>query len=72
MLVHCDNPVLLLRESEVARAESLRVGVAVDGSAYGEAAVRWALAHRDLFGPQPQFELLHAVRERGRGPLPAR
>lgn len=63
VLVHCDNPVLLLRDSEVPMAESLRVGVAVDGSQYGEAAVRWALAHRDLFGPQPRFELLHAVRE---------
>jgi nucleotide-binding universal stress UspA family protein len=63
VLVHCDNPVLLLRDGEVPKAESLRVGVAVDGSAFGEAAVRWALAHRDLFGPQPAFELLHAVRE---------
>lgn len=63
VLAHCDNPVLLLRDGEVPTAESLRIGVAVDGSEYGEAAVRWALSHRDLFGPQPQFELLHAVRE---------
>ena len=63
VLAHCDNPVLLLREGEVRHAESLRVGVAVDGSPYGEAAARWALAHRDLFGPQPRFELLHAVRD---------
>ena len=63
VLVHCDNPVLLLRDGEVPQAESLRVGVAVDGSSYGEAAVRWALAHLDLFGPRPGFELLHAVRE---------
>ncbi|MCU0764722.1 MAG: universal stress protein [Burkholderiaceae bacterium] len=63
VLAHCDNPVLLLRDGEVPKGASLRVGVAVDGSAYGEAAVRWALSHRDLFGPQPAFELLHAVRE---------
>jgi nucleotide-binding universal stress UspA family protein len=63
VLVHCDNPVLLLREGEASKRESQRVGVAVDGSAYGEAAVRWAVAHRDMFGPQPAFELLHAVRE---------
>ncbi len=63
VLVHCDNPVLLLRDGEVPRAESLRVGVAVDGSAYGEAAVRWTLAHLDLFGLRPKFELLHVVRE---------
>jgi len=63
VLAHCDNAVLLLRDGEVRQAESLRVGVAVDGSVYGEAAVRWALAHRDLFGAEPRFELLHAVRE---------
>lgn len=63
VLAHCDTPVLLLRDGEVPTAESLRVGVAVDGSEYGEAAVRWALSHRELFGPQPDFELLHAVRE---------
>ena len=63
VLAHCDNPVLLLRDGEVPAAESLRVGVAVDGSEYGEAAVRWTLSHPDLFGPQPSFELLHAVRE---------
>jgi nucleotide-binding universal stress UspA family protein len=63
VLAHCDTPVLLLRDAEVSSAESLRVGVAVDGSAYGEAAVRWALAHRDLFGPQPRFELIHVGRD---------
>jgi nucleotide-binding universal stress UspA family protein len=63
VLVHCDNPVLLLRDGELPQAESLRVGVAVDGSAFGEAAVRWLLAHIDLFSPRPKFELLHVVRE---------
>jgi nucleotide-binding universal stress UspA family protein len=63
VLAHCDNPVLLLRDGETPQAESLRVGVAVDGSAYGEAAARWALVHRELFGPRPKFELLHVVRE---------
>jgi nucleotide-binding universal stress UspA family protein len=63
VLAHCDTPVLLLREGQAPKAESLRVGVAVDGSRYGEAAVRWLLSHRDLFGPQPHFELIHAVRD---------
>jgi nucleotide-binding universal stress UspA family protein len=63
VLAYCDNPVLLLRDGEAPRAQSLRVGVAVDGSPYGEAAVRWLLSHRELFGPQPRIELLHAVRE---------
>lgn len=63
VLAHCDTPVLLLRDGAAPDADSLRVGVAVDGSAYGEAAVRWVLAHRGLFGPQPTFELIHAVRD---------
>lgn len=63
VLAHCDTPVLLLRDSPVPRGESLRVGVAVDGSAFGEAAVRFALAHRDLFGPQPHFGLIHVVHD---------
>jgi nucleotide-binding universal stress UspA family protein len=63
VLAHCDNPVLLLRDAEVPRAESLRVGIAVDGSDYGSAAARWALAHRALFGPQPSLELIHVARD---------
>lgn len=63
VLVHCDTPVLMLRDGAVPTAESLRVGVAVDGSRYDEAAARWVLAHRELFGPRPSFELLHVVRE---------
>jgi len=63
VLAHCDNPVLLLRDAESRGAESLRVGIAVDGSEYGDAAARWALAHRGLFGPQPRFELLHVARD---------
>lgn len=63
VLAYCDNPVLLLREGTVPRAASLRVGVAVDGSRYGEAAVRYVLAHQALFGPQPQLELIHVVRD---------
>lgn len=63
VLAHCDNRVLLLRDGSVPRAASLRVGVAVDGSAYGEAATRYVLAHRELFGPQPHFALIHVVHD---------
>lgn len=63
VLAHCSTPVLLLRDGPVPRRASLRVGVAVDGSAYGEAAARFVLAHRELFGPQPHFALLHVVHD---------
>lgn len=54
-------PLLVLREGPLPRAASLRVVMAVDGSRHGLAAVRSALALRTLFGPAPQFRLLHAV-----------
>jgi nucleotide-binding universal stress UspA family protein len=41
------------------------VAIAVDGSRHGLAAVRSALALRTLFGPSPQFRLLHV--EDGQG-----
>ena len=52
-------PLLVLREGPPPRAASLRVVVAVDGSRYGLAAVRTALALRTLFGPAPQFRLVY-------------
>jgi nucleotide-binding universal stress UspA family protein len=63
VLAHCKTPVLLLRDGAVPRTESLRIGVAVDGSPYGEAATGYVLAHRDLFGPQPHFTLIHVVHD---------
>lgn len=57
-------PVLVLRTPEAPQRESLRVGIAVDGSRYGEAASDFVLAQRALFGPQPEITLLHAVETR--------
>jgi nucleotide-binding universal stress UspA family protein len=54
-------PLLVLREGRPPRGESLRVVIAIDGSRHGLAAVRTALALRALFGPAPQFRLLHVA-----------
>lgn len=54
-------PVLVLRKPEAPQGESLRVGIALDGSPYGEAAADLVLARRALFGPRPEITLLHAV-----------
>jgi nucleotide-binding universal stress UspA family protein len=64
-------PVLVLRKPEAPQGESLRVGIALDGSAYGEAAADLVLARRALFGPQPEITLLHAVESRVGALLPA-
>jgi nucleotide-binding universal stress UspA family protein len=54
-------PVLVLRTPDAPEAESLRVGIALDGSPYGEAAADLVLARRALFGPRPEITLLHSV-----------
>lgn len=54
-------PVLVLRTPRAPTRASLRVGLALDGSAYGAAAADYVLAHRSLFGPRPVFTLIHVV-----------
>jgi nucleotide-binding universal stress UspA family protein len=61
VLARCTTPVLLLRGAAGPKRSSLSVGIAVDGSAYGKAAVRYALKHRRLFGAAPRFVLIHVV-----------
>ena len=64
------RPLLLLRGHGTQPADSLKVGVAVDGSAYGLAAAKYVLKHRPLFGAAPQFTLLHAVADLAGSALP--
>lgn len=54
-------PVLAIREARAPRRKSLHVAIALDGSAYGAAAVRYIVSHRALFGPSPEFTLLHVA-----------
>lgn len=61
VLAHTTKPVLLVRDRTAPKADSLRVGIAVDGSKYGRAAVRYVLKHRDLFGAAPTLMLIHVV-----------
>lgn len=57
------TPVLLVRDVPPPGPAPLRIGVAVDGSRYGEAAVRFLLQHRAWFGEAAQITVLHAVPE---------
>jgi nucleotide-binding universal stress UspA family protein len=62
-------PLLVLRGRRDARPvraarpkpRALRIAVAVDGTKYGVAAVRYLLRHRELFGDRPDIRLLHVV-----------
>jgi len=61
VLARSKRPLLVLRESHAARGDSLKVGIAVDGSRFGREAVKYVIRHRDLFGAEPQLQLLNVV-----------
>ena len=50
-----------LRDKAAPQSDALKVGIAVDGSKYGRAAVRYALKHISLFGTGAQFYLINVV-----------
>lgn len=64
------KPLLLLRGHGPAPGDSLKVGIAVDGSDFGIAAARYVLKHHPLFGARPQFTAIHAVPEFAGGTMP--
>jgi nucleotide-binding universal stress UspA family protein len=61
VLAHTLKPLLVLRAKAPATTESMRVGIAVDGSKYGRAAARYVIKHRALFGQQAEFVLIHVT-----------
>ena len=61
VLAVCTKPLLVVRAGHVPASGSLGVAIAIDGSKFGLAAVRFVLAQRALFGPEPRFRLLHAA-----------
>lgn len=70
VLARTKRPLLLLRDHGRTPADSMKVGVAVDGSDFGIAAVRYLLKHRALFGGQPQVSVIHAVPEYAGAAMP--
>lgn len=65
VLASCDAPLLVLRGAtgpkKSPNKDSLKVGIALDGSKYGIAAVRYVIKHRALFGALPSVTLLHVA-----------
>ncbi len=66
VLARSKRPVLAVRGGSAGSAgrgldDSLRVGIAVDGSKYSRIAMRYVLRHRTLFGAAPTFFLLNVV-----------
>ncbi|MCY7314995.1 MAG: universal stress protein [Rubrivivax sp.] len=61
VLASCNTPLLVLRSDAVPKKDSLKIGIALDGSKYGVAAVRFVVEHRALFGAAPSLTLIHVV-----------
>lgn len=61
VLARTQLPLLVIRHRQAPTADSLRIGIAVDGSRYGREAVKYVLRHRALFGAKPDLTLLHVV-----------
>ena len=61
VLACCNTPLLVLRSDAVPKKDSLKLGVALDGSKYGIAAVRFIVKHLALFGAAPSVTLIHVV-----------
>lgn len=61
VLASCTRPLLVVRGHAAPTRDSLAVGIAIDGSKYGLAAVRYVIRHRALFGAVPKLHLIHVV-----------
>jgi nucleotide-binding universal stress UspA family protein len=63
VLATSSTPLLIVRAGAArkTRAAAPRIGIAIDGSRYGVAAVRYVLKHRELFGRVPALTLIHVV-----------
>ncbi len=61
VLASCTKPLLVLRSDTAPKQDSLRLGIALDGSKYGLAAVRFVVKHLALFGPAPTLTLIHVA-----------
>ena len=59
--VSCTKPLLLFRGGPAPKRDSLKVGIALDGSPYGLAVARFVAGYRDLFGASPVVSLIHVV-----------
>ena len=61
VMASCTTPMLVMRGKSPTKKDSLKLAIALDGSKYGVAAVRFFVKHRDFFGAAPTVTLVHVV-----------
>ena len=52
-------PLLMLRDKEAPTTDALSVGIAVDGSGFGDLCTKFAVQNKDLFGTDASFEVIY-------------
>ena len=64
-LAKASCPVLICREHYTPKDEGLKIGIAVDGSGFGERCAKFVAQQKELFGSNAQFEVIfvHADEE---------
>ena len=61
VMASCTTPMLVMRGKSASKKDSLTLAIALDGSQYGVAAVRFFVKNRDFFGAAPTLTLVHVV-----------
>jgi nucleotide-binding universal stress UspA family protein len=70
VLVRTKRAMLIVRGKAKSYPDSLRVGIAVDGSRYGREAAKYVLRHLELFGINPKLTLIHVLYDYSLAALP--
>lgn len=71
VLARTTRPMLIVRGKAKSYTDSLRVGIAVDGSPYDRKVVKLVLKHLDLFGVNPKLTLIHVVQDYALNAMPS-
>ena len=61
VLARTNVPMLIVRSDLIPKKDSMRVGIAVDGSPQSKAVVRYIINNRDFFGKDSKFYLIHVT-----------
>ena len=70
VLARTKRAMLIVRGKAKRYTDSLRVGIAVDGSLYGRQALKYVLRHLDLFGATPRLTVIHVVQDYALNAMP--
>lgn len=61
VLARTKQPMIVIRSNRVPPVDQLKIGIAVDGSEYGKAAVNYAIKHMGIFGSGAEITLINVA-----------